>query len=128
MAREKIQEREDQRAATPLIGATETRIQISSSMDFKSRVRDWWRNLRLKAFCQHVGLLVALAGYTVLGGMVFRRLEYPAEISRIKNYNRTLTFQRQYLIQTIINNTDLINLDFLISNELDVYEKALQVS
>lgn len=64
-----MQEREDRRATTPLI-AVETRVYISSSMDFKTRVRDWWRSLRLKSFCQRVGLLVALAGYTVLGGLV----------------------------------------------------------
>lgn len=121
-----MQDREDRRVLTPLIA--ETRVQISSSMDFKSRVRDWWRCLKLKAFCQHVGLLVALAGYTVFGGIVFQRFEYPAEVSRIKYYNSTLNVRRQYLIQTIVNNSDLVNLDYLISNELDKYETVLQAS
>uniref|UniRef100_A0AAR5Q1Y2 Potassium channel domain-containing protein n=1 Tax=Dendroctonus ponderosae TaxID=77166 RepID=A0AAR5Q1Y2_DENPD len=120
----KMQEREDRRTTTPLI-AVETRVQISSSMDFKSRVRDWWQSLRLKAFCQHAGLLVALAGYTVLGGLVFRRLEYPAELSRIEYHNSTLSQTRQNLIRIIVNNSDLRN---LISIELDNYEKALEVS
>ncbi|ENN82598.1 hypothetical protein YQE_01030, partial [Dendroctonus ponderosae] len=118
-----MQEREDRRTTTPLI-AVETRVQISSSMDFKSRVRDWWQSLRLKAFCQHAGLLVALAGYTVLGGLVFRRLEYPAELSRIEYHNSTLSQTRQNLIRIIVNNSDLRN---LISIELDNYEKALEV-
>ncbi|ERL89345.1 hypothetical protein D910_06716 [Dendroctonus ponderosae] len=119
-----MQEREDRRTTTPLI-AVETRVQISSSMDFKSRVRDWWQSLRLKAFCQHAGLLVALAGYTVLGGLVFRRLEYPAELSRIEYHNGTLSQTRQNLIRIIVNNSDLRN---LISIELDNYEKALEAS
>lgn len=64
-----VRMQEDRRVTTPLIAA-ETRVQISSSMDFKSRVREWWNNLHLKTFCQHMGLLVALAGYTVIGGLV----------------------------------------------------------
>ncbi|XP_030747691.1 TWiK family of potassium channels protein 7-like [Sitophilus oryzae] len=119
---------EDQKgAATPLIGETR-RVLISASMDFKSRVRDWLQRLRLKTFCQHVGLLVALAGYTILGGLVFRRFEYPAELSKIQKYNTTLSIRRQYLIDTIVNNTDLANLDYLISLELDKYETILQAS
>uniref|UniRef100_A0AAR5Q1W4 Potassium channel domain-containing protein n=2 Tax=Dendroctonus ponderosae TaxID=77166 RepID=A0AAR5Q1W4_DENPD len=120
----KMQEREDRPTTTPLI-AVETRVQIGSSMDFKSRVRDWWQSLRLKAFWQHDGLLVALAGYTVLGGLVFRRLEYPAELSRIEYHNSTLSQTRQNLIRIIVNNSDLRN---LISIELDNYEKALEAS
>ncbi|XP_060531000.1 uncharacterized protein LOC132704777 isoform X1 [Cylas formicarius] len=95
-------------------------------MDLKSRVREWWRGLRLKAFCQHVGLLLALAGYTVVGGLVFRRFEYPAEVSRMRYYNVTLTNKRLHLIATIVNNTDITNLGYLISHELDQYEAVLQ--
>ncbi|XP_066257311.1 potassium channel subfamily K member 6 [Euwallacea similis] len=125
---------EDKLVTTPLIvgGGVETRvqIQISSSMDFKSRVRDWWRSLHLKAFCQHMGLLVTLAGYTVIGGLVFRRLELPAELSRIQHYTDILSNRRHQLIETIVNNTDLRHLDCLITirTELDEYELALQSS
>ncbi|KAF7265131.1 hypothetical protein GWI33_021431, partial [Rhynchophorus ferrugineus] len=58
---------DEKRVTAPLI--SETRVLISSSMDFKSRVRGWLRQLKIKTFCQHIGLLVALAGYTVLGGL-----------------------------------------------------------
>ncbi|XP_050303741.1 LOW QUALITY PROTEIN: TWiK family of potassium channels protein 7-like [Anthonomus grandis grandis] len=126
----KIQENEDRRATSPLIAGVvgETRVCISSSMDLKSRVRGLWRRLHLKAFCQHIGLLVALASYTLLGGLVFRKLEYSAEILKINFYKDLLIKKRQNLIETIVNNTDVTNLDYLIEHELDVYDKALEAS
>lgn len=48
----------------------QTRVYISSTMDVKSRVSNWWKKLRLKTAMQHIGLLVILAGYTVAGGWV----------------------------------------------------------
>lgn len=49
----------------------ETTVYISSPMDFKSRVKNWWKRLRLKAAMQHIGLLIILMGYTVAGGLVW---------------------------------------------------------
>ncbi|XP_023013009.1 TWiK family of potassium channels protein 7 isoform X1 [Leptinotarsa decemlineata] len=107
---------------------TRTRVYISSTMDFKSRVKNWWKKLRVKTVFQHIGLLVALMCYTLIGGLIFRRLEYPAEISRIRHFNSTVLHKRQYLINFITNNTKTSNLDYLISNELLEYEKLLQDS
>ncbi|KAF7277738.1 hypothetical protein GWI33_009284 [Rhynchophorus ferrugineus] len=59
---------------------------------------------------------------------IFRRLEHPAELSKMQKYNITLSIRRQYLIDTIVNNTNLVNLDYLISIELDKYESILQDS
>ncbi|KAG5892799.1 hypothetical protein JTB14_032673 [Gonioctena quinquepunctata] len=107
---------------------TRTRVYISSTMDFKSRVKNWWKKLRLKSALQHVGLLLALMCYTLVGGLIFRRLEYPAELSRIKHFNTSMLYKRQYLIDFIINNTHTSNMDYLISKELLEYEKLLQDS
>ncbi|XP_044254587.1 TWiK family of potassium channels protein 9 [Tribolium madens] len=104
----------------------ETTVYISSPMDFKTRIRNWWKRLRLKAALQHIGLLIALMGYTVAGGLIFRRFEYPAEISRLNHFNNTLLLKRENFIQQIVNNTDLKNLDYFISSELENYEKILQ--
>lgn len=48
----------------------ETTVYISSKVDLKSRLKNWWYRLRLKAALQHIGLLVILMGYTLLGGLV----------------------------------------------------------
>lgn len=48
----------------------ETRVYISSSMDFKTRVRNWWMRLKLKSALQPIGLLIFLMVYTVAGGLV----------------------------------------------------------
>lgn len=48
----------------------QTRVYISSTMDVKSRVGNWWKKLKLKAAFQHIGLLVIFGGYTVAGGWV----------------------------------------------------------
>ncbi|CAH1159361.1 unnamed protein product [Phaedon cochleariae] len=107
---------------------TRTHVRISSTMDFKSRVRNWWKRLRLKNALQHIGLLVTLMAYTLAGGLVFRRFEYPAELSRIRYFNASLSEKRQYLIDFITNGTDESKSDYLISNELVEYEKLLQES
>ena len=57
---------------------------------------------------------------------IFRRFEYPAEISRINYFNTTLLSKRENFIQQIVNNSDIRNLDFFISSELENYEKILQ--
>ncbi|XP_018575924.1 TWiK family of potassium channels protein 7 [Anoplophora glabripennis] len=106
----------------------QTRIYISCTMDVKSRIRNWWKTVKLKSGLQHVGLLVTLMGYTLAGGLVFRRFEYPAEVSRIKYFNRTILRERQQLIEFIGNTTGSPNSNYLISNELIKYERILQDS
>lgn len=57
-------------AARKMENFVQTRVYISSTMDVKSRVSNWWKKLKLKTAMQHIGLLVILAGYTVAGGWV----------------------------------------------------------
>lgn len=54
----------------------ETTVYISSEMDWKSRLHNWWLRLQLKSVLQHFGLLITLMAYTVLGGLVnlFKKL------------------------------------------------------
>lgn len=48
----------------------ESRVFVSSTMDFKSRLRSWCIDLRVKDALQHAGLLFTLMAYTVMGGVV----------------------------------------------------------
>ncbi|CAH1104039.1 unnamed protein product [Psylliodes chrysocephalus] len=103
---------------------TRTRVYISSTMDVKSRVRNWWKRLRLKNALQHLGLLVMLMGYTLAGGMIFRHFEYPAEIVRTRHYQSLLHEKRQYLLELIVHNDT--NTAIIVTNELIEYDKILE--
>ncbi|XP_057659036.1 TWiK family of potassium channels protein 9 isoform X2 [Diorhabda carinulata] len=99
---------------------------MSSSMDARSRIRNWWKRLRLKNVLQHLGLLVFLMVYTVAGGLIFRHFEYPAEISRVRHFQSAVHEKRQYLLDLIINNNTYIA--DLVSSELVEYERILENS
>ncbi|XP_050498163.1 TWiK family of potassium channels protein 7 [Diabrotica virgifera virgifera] len=105
---------------------TRTRVYISSTMDVKSRVRNWWKKLRLKNVFQHLGLLLILMVYTLAGGLIFRHFEYPAEISRVRYFQSALHEKRQYLLDLLINNNSYVA--DVISTELVEYEKILEDS
>lgn len=38
--------------------------------NWRSRLQKWWKGLKLKSYLSHVGLLVSLAVYTIVGGIV----------------------------------------------------------
>ncbi|XP_056640039.1 TWiK family of potassium channels protein 9 [Diorhabda sublineata] len=105
---------------------TRTTVYLSSSMDARSRIRNWWKRLRLKNVLQHLGLLVFLMVYTVAGGLIFRHFEYPAEISRVRYFQSAVHEKRQYLLDLIINNNTYIA--DLVSSELVEYERILENS
>lgn len=48
----------------------EVSVVKSSRRTLKSTIHYWWYKLKLKSVMQHVGLLVALMGYTLFGGLV----------------------------------------------------------
>ncbi|XP_055615361.1 TWiK family of potassium channels protein 7 [Toxorhynchites rutilus septentrionalis] len=93
---------------------------------FTIRVAKFWKNLKLKTALSHFGLLCTLVVYCGVGGVIFRELELPAEVARIKDLRETLIKQREQFIYSITNNTDLTNLDILLSLELEKYEKVVQ--
>lgn len=55
---------------------------------------------------------------------IFRELELPAEVARIKSLRESLVEQREQFIYSIVNNTDVRNLETLFSLELEKYEKV----
>lgn len=58
---------------------------------------------------------------------IFRELELPAEVARIKSLRESLVEQREQFIYSIVNNTDVRNLETLFSLELEKYEKVNEV-
>ncbi|XP_015596115.1 TWiK family of potassium channels protein 7 isoform X2 [Cephus cinctus] len=81
---------------------------------------------KLKHVAEPIGLLLALMLYTCIGGMVFRELELPAEISRMTRLREALCSQRKHLVRTITNNANASNLDSLVNVKLRAYELAVQ--
>ncbi|XP_024941222.1 potassium channel subfamily K member 4 isoform X4 [Cephus cinctus] len=86
---------------------------------------------KLKHVAEPIGLLLALMLYTCIGGMVFRELELPAEISRMTRLREALCSQRKHLVRTITNNANASNLDslgavFQVNVKLRAYELAVQ--
>ncbi|XP_065086098.1 TWiK family of potassium channels protein 7, partial [Ochlerotatus camptorhynchus] len=61
-----------------------------------------------------------------IGVKIFRELELPAEVARIKSLRESLVEQREQFIYSIVNNTDVRNLETLFSLELEKYEKVVQ--
>lgn len=55
---------------------------------------------------------------------VFRALEYPAELARVQRHRELVFVQREQFIFSIVNNTDVTNLETLMSVELALYEKV----
>ncbi|XP_066993324.1 TWiK family of potassium channels protein 7 [Anabrus simplex] len=83
---------------------------------------------KMKSAMSHVGLLVALMVYTVAGGMVFRALEFPAEVKRLEALNNSVGRQREHLL-VVFNCTErreLHNYSQRMERELVSYELAVQ--
>lgn len=53
---------------------------------------------------------------------VFRQLERPAELERLQYLKGVVKTHREKFITTILNNTDVLNLDELLAKELAKYE------
>ncbi|KAJ2950621.1 hypothetical protein O0L34_g8875 [Tuta absoluta] len=88
-----------------------------------------WEQLCPRAALSHVGLFVALMLYTGGGGLVFRALEYPAEVAKQEFHRERLRTERDILIQVVsdrINASTDLQLKRLFSEQLSVYEKVLE--
>ncbi|EAA10378.2 AGAP004896-PB, partial [Anopheles gambiae str. PEST] len=57
---------------------------------------------------------------------IFREFERPAEVNRIQGLRKLLVQHRQEFIYSIVNNTDVQNLDRLLTLELEKYEQVVQ--
>ncbi|XP_043526139.1 uncharacterized protein LOC122537192 isoform X2 [Frieseomelitta varia] len=81
---------------------------------------------KIKSIAGHVGLLIALMLYTAIGGLVFRHIELPAELTRLEILRANLRAERYSFINAVSNNTDVSNLRTLVSVKLRAYEEAVQ--
>lgn len=59
---------------------------------------------------------------------VFRELELPAELKRIKDLRSLVRVRRDHFVSAISNNTDVSNLETLVKVELARYEEAVQAA
>ncbi|XP_029166318.1 LOW QUALITY PROTEIN: TWiK family of potassium channels protein 7-like [Nylanderia fulva] len=94
--------------------------------DAKGRFFEEKTMRRIKSIAGHAGLLTALMLYTAIGGLVFRQIELPAELSRLEHLRAKLRTQRYRFVESISNNTDVFNLRTLVSVKLRTYEEAVQ--
>uniref|UniRef100_A0A1B6C1I3 Potassium channel domain-containing protein n=1 Tax=Clastoptera arizonana TaxID=38151 RepID=A0A1B6C1I3_9HEMI len=84
---------------------------------------------QLKSALGHVGLLAALMLYTVVGGLVFRQLEYPSEINRLNEYLKYLKESRISFFNNItseVQNGKTKSIAQVLNNELDKYEHSIK--
>ncbi|XP_017121473.1 TWiK family of potassium channels protein 7 [Drosophila elegans] len=86
----------------------------------------FWQSVKWKSALNHIGLLVSLSIYCGVGGLIFRHLERPAEVERLSHLKDVVKTHRERFMHTILNNTDVHNLDVLLSFELAKYEAAVQ--
>ncbi|KAF7990655.1 hypothetical protein HCN44_000460 [Aphidius gifuensis] len=105
----------------------------SESLNNSNKVihKRWIFNLKkikdkLKSFSGPIGLLIALMIYTAVGGLVFQQLELPSELARLEQIRETILTRRNYLINRILNNSDLSSLPNMMKVELHSYELAIQ--
>ncbi|XP_026301527.1 TWiK family of potassium channels protein 9 [Apis mellifera] len=80
----------------------------------------------IKSIAGHVGLLIALMLYTAIGGLVFRYIELPAELSRLEALRANLRVHRYSFVDSVSNNSDVSNLRRLVSVKLREYEQVVQ--
>ncbi|XP_039745866.1 TWiK family of potassium channels protein 7 [Pararge aegeria] len=89
-----------------------------------------WERFIPRAALSHIGLFVALMLYTAGGGLVFRALEYPAELAKQEYLRDRLLTERWNLIRVVadynINGTEDVSLEKVLSDQLAVYERVLE--
>ncbi|XP_062527846.1 TWiK family of potassium channels protein 7 isoform X1 [Bombyx mori] len=89
-----------------------------------------WSNFCPREALSHVGLFVALMLYTAGGGLVFRALEYPAEMAKQDFHRERVLSERWNLIRFVAqwtNGTEYFNgVEELLSHHLAIYEKVLE--
>ncbi|XP_031763464.1 TWiK family of potassium channels protein 7 isoform X2 [Galleria mellonella] len=88
-----------------------------------------WEQFCPRAALSHVGLFIALMLYTGGGGLVFRALEYPAELEKQEYHRERLLTERWNLIKFVSeyhNNGTEGGMEKLLSDQLAIYEKVLE--
>ncbi|XP_050098892.1 TWiK family of potassium channels protein 7 [Anopheles aquasalis] len=98
----------------------------SPSSSLADRFGRFCARWHVKKVLSHLGLLVSLAVYCGTGGYVFQKLERPAELARTSGLRESLVEHRQQFIYSIVNNTDVRNLERLFELELEKYEQVVQ--
>ncbi|XP_055683012.1 potassium channel subfamily K member 15 [Lutzomyia longipalpis] len=93
---------------------------------FTRKIQRIWKSFNVKKALGHIGLFVSLAIYCGVGGIVFRELELPAERARVVELRDIVREKRLNFLTAIANNTDVRNLERLISMELAKYEISVQ--
>uniref|UniRef100_A0A1S4GN85 Potassium channel domain-containing protein n=2 Tax=Anopheles gambiae TaxID=7165 RepID=A0A1S4GN85_ANOGA len=99
---------------------------VDEPKTFADHVASFCHRWHIKKMLSHLGLLVSLAIYCGVGGYIFREFERPAEVNRIQGLRKLLVQHRQEFIYSIVNNTDVQNLDRLLTLELEKYEQVVQ--
>ncbi|XP_034484740.1 TWiK family of potassium channels protein 7 [Drosophila innubila] len=99
---------------------------VESGGGLCSRSSACWQSLKWKSALNHIGLLVSLSIYCGVGGLIFRHLERPAEVERLTQLKDVVKTQRERFMSTILNNTEVNNLNELLAFELAKYEAAVQ--
>ncbi|XP_017085077.1 TWiK family of potassium channels protein 7 isoform X2 [Drosophila eugracilis] len=87
-----------------------------------------WQSVKWKSALNHIGLLVSLSIYCGVGGLIFRHLERPAEVERLSHLKDVVKTHRERFMHTILNNTEVHNLNELLAFELAKYEAAVQLA
>uniref|UniRef100_A0A1B6LXG7 Potassium channel domain-containing protein n=1 Tax=Graphocephala atropunctata TaxID=36148 RepID=A0A1B6LXG7_9HEMI len=84
-----------------------------------SAVKSWCR-----AASGHVGLLTALVVYTIIGGMIFRNLEYPSEVARLTDLEWLVRAERSRLLAALAAD----NSSLAAAEAVSQYEAAVQTA
>ncbi|XP_055709623.1 TWiK family of potassium channels protein 7 isoform X2 [Phlebotomus papatasi] len=93
---------------------------------FVQKFKRLWKSFNVKKALGHISLLVSLAIYCGVGGIVFRELELPAERARVVELRDIVREKRHNFLTAVTNNTDVRNLERLVSMELAKYEISVQ--
>ncbi|XP_058063236.1 TWiK family of potassium channels protein 7 [Anopheles bellator] len=91
-----------------------------------TRLVQFCNRWRIKKVLSHFGLLVSLGIYCGVGGYIFQKFELPAELARTHRLRTSLVRHRQEFIYSIVNHTDVRNLERLFELELEQYERVVQ--
>ncbi|GLH01416.1 Uncharacterized protein GBIM_07575 [Gryllus bimaculatus] len=75
-------------------------MKSDNSTEVARKQRDW---TQLKRALGHIGLLIALTAYTVLGGQVFSKLEGPDEAARLGPLHDAAVARRRELLGALAN-------------------------
>ncbi|XP_055303918.1 potassium channel subfamily K member 1 isoform X2 [Sitodiplosis mosellana] len=103
--------------------------EIKKRSTFRHRFFRIWKSLKLRSAFGHFGLMISLSIYCVVGGVIFRSLEAPAEEDRTHKLHMDVMREREYLVGNITKLTtlsDLRNLDRAISLHLEKYESVAE--